>query len=459
MIRRVERWESGAVRPRLARDHIQYRLARRKAGRLQAVPQTREDADRYQAMRRLSRGSPRRLRLTVVETERLDPDAPDHETVSVTFEGRGAPPVLPNDYVSIRWENDPELVEEALEMLGESPERLVRVGGFSSAMYPGSIETISLREVLRSRIELQTLSSPLLERYGFHEYRKHNDAEQRRYKLYRQQARGEVSPGDTSYRPDYCSVSMLSLLKHLKETSHMPPSRELLPPQERIFGRSYTISGFRRGDDGRFRMSITVSVVSKEIYTVEGARESARGRASSFVARLRPGDRVDGFILPDRHMFPQSLDRDVPLIVVCTGAGISGPLSLLRSGYHGGPLWVIYGVRNWRDHHLYGPELKHYLDSGVIDRLDIAESRPTSPEVSTRYVQDVLNADAHSVVSWLRDGAHMFLGGRLSMGIAVNRSVRDALVAEGQCSGRDEADACLRQWYDRLRFQAAVSRV
>lgn len=399
--------------------------------------------------------------LTVAEVERLDPQAPQHQTLRITVEGEcaGEFEVYPNDVLSIRWHNDPTQVEHALDLLGERPSLPVQVATVRSAAFPGPVVTTSVKAALTEHVELQTTSEHLLKRYGFAGVVEHNAAENERYRAFHRQASGELAPGNDKCVTDLRAVSLLSVIEQLRGSRDALTVADIVALQDRVFPRPYTMSGYQRLDGGRFRASITVSLVQKSLLEADGESRTATGRATGYLASLRPGDLTAGLVLPDRHLFPQTLGRTVPLIIVCTGAGVAGPLALLRAGYRGGPLWFVYGVRNWQDHGLYRDELQRFAQAGVISRLDIAESRPTMADRPRRYVQDVLVEESDELMAWLRDGAHLFMGGRLSMAVAVNQALREILIGTGACSSTEAADMRLGDWYDTLRFQASVSRV
>ncbi|MFW5801903.1 MAG: hypothetical protein ACOCVC_07700 [Spirochaeta sp.] len=395
--------------------------------------------------------------LTVVGSERLDPTAPDHTTIRLTFEGTGSQAPHPNDFITVRWRNIPDAVDRFLEDIDEDPERIISIDTFSSPLYPGGRETLPLRAALMEHLEIQTTGPELLKKYGLNSIVDHNIEQRQQLLAYHAMAEAREPADYSQYVDTTQEVFLPSLLPHM--TGDDRSIERLLEYQPRIAYRPYTMSDFRRIDSTRFQAEITVSVVQKELAAADGSSVDAFGRATSYLASLQAGDTTHGFILPDRHRFPQSSGHHVPLIIFATGAGIAGPMSMLRAGYQGGPLWIIYGVRTWEHNHLYGPELQSYLHDGTVTRLDIAESRPSSQSKPREYVTDIIKQNTVELMDWLNRGAHVFLCGRLSMGVSVNRAIMDLLIQSRQCPDNNAAHLQLQSWYDEQRFQASVSRI
>ena len=149
--------------------------------------------------------------------------------------------------------------------------------------------------------------------------------------------KGEEHPPYNPYR-----VYLPSLLESLPGSSPAGgmSARRLVGLQDRMFPRPYTMARFETlesGSGGAFRAEITVSQVDKEMHEPDGTKVLRPARSSGFLSSLKAGDELSGWVLPEMHHFPTTLGRDVPLIVVVTGSGISGLMSLLRGGYTGGP--------------------------------------------------------------------------------------------------------------------------
>jgi hypothetical protein len=99
------------------------------------------------------------------------------------------------------------------------------------------------------------------------------------------------------------------------------------------------------------------------------------------------------------------------------------------------------------------------LPRRAITRLDVATSRPLPGEGPRRRVQHVIREERATVAQWTRDGAHVYLSGRLSMGREVGELFVELLESEGFAENAEGARALLDRWRTELRFQASVSGV
>src|SRR5262249_49076340 len=97
----------------------------------------------------------------------------------------------------------------------------------------------------------------------------------------------------------------------------------------------------------------------------------------SVSARLR---RNSGFHLPA---------ASAPLVMIGNGTGLAGLRSLLKARIAGGEQrnWLLFGERNRAHDLLCSEELQGWVESGDLQRLDLAFSRDQAEKI---YVQDVL---------------------------------------------------------------------
>ncbi|MGK0159689.1 PepSY domain-containing protein [Pseudomonas mosselii] len=120
----------------------------------------------------------------------------------------------------------------------------------------------------------------------------------------------------------------------------------------------------------------------------------------SVSARLR---RNSGFHLPV---------ESAPLVLIGNGTGLAGLRSLLKARIAGGEQrnWLLFGERNRAHDLLCGEELQGWVESGDLQRLDLAFSRDQAQKI---YVQDVLLQQAAEFKRWIEDGACVYVCGSL----------------------------------------------
>ncbi|KXU38044.1 flavodoxin [Ventosimonas gracilis] len=126
-------------------------------------------------------------------------------------------------------------------------------------------------------------------------------------------------------------------------------------------------------------------------YLAEGGRVQARLRRNS------------GFHLPDDER---------PLILIGNGSGLAGLRSLLKARIVANcpRNWLLFGERN-REHDFYcRKELESWLESGDLQRLDLAFSRDQQEKI---YVQQRLLEAADTLREWLAKGAAIYVCGSL----------------------------------------------
>lgn len=128
-----------------------------------------------------------------------------------------------------------------------------------------------------------------------------------------------------------------------------------------------------------------------------------------------------------------------PLILLGNGTGLAGLRSHLMArarqagsaaAPHGNgghaPCWLIFGERQREHDQLCADDLELWQRSGILARLDRCYSR--DGEI-VRYVQDVLQQQAHTLRQWVneQDAAIYVCGSREGMGQAVDATLRAIL--------------------------------
>ncbi len=103
---------------------------------------------------------------------------------------------------------------------------------------------------------------------------------------------------------------------------------------------------------------------------------------------------------------------ETPLILIGNGTGIAGLRAHLRerAATPHSRNWLLFGERNAAHDAFFHDELQQWLDSGHLQRLDLAFSRDQAPK---RYVQHALRDAADDLRRWVDQGAAIYVCGSL----------------------------------------------
>jgi len=275
----------------------------------------------------------------------------------------------PGDALNVRVDNPPALVDEFLSRSGLQGDTLVEHGG----------ERLSVRDWLRTRRELTRLSAPLLSA-AFATHPKHPLREAGKTLLDSHQVVDVLAAG----RIDWDAPRWIAALAPLK-------------------ARAYSIASSQE-------------VVGDEVHlTVAVKRSEAAGRDRFGLASGHLASLLEGATLPveievnQRFRLPRDGARD--LIMIGPGTGVAPFRAFLQQRVHDGASgrnWLVFGHRHLRREFLYQTEWLAALKRGHLQRLDVAFSRDQAPR---RYVQHVLAERATELVSWIDNGAHLYLCG------------------------------------------------
>ncbi|WP_169714837.1 hypothetical protein [Spirochaeta cellobiosiphila] len=385
---------------------------------------------------------------------RLDPLDKDHSTWKLVFKGKSRTKTKPGDLLYIQWENSPEEVQELLDFYKKKGSELILVPTLSAPYQPGRLKLMTLRKALRSYYDITEASNSTLRLIGNSDTANWNEKmEISQRKKYIQVNQGISAKEDNSK----IQFKHPKLLKVLKQCSQAPSLMALLKSQPPIRPRSYSMSHCHH-EGSYVKAEITLSHFQKEYTDLAGQKETGEGRSTAYLTRIPLGTEVKTWFLPETHQFPSEIKRNIPTIMICTGSGIAGVMSLLRKGYTGGPLWLIYGVRSWKIKSLYGKELTEYHVKGVINKITAVSSRPQDPsEGKAQYVQDYLWDHRSEIKEWIEKEAHFYLCGRLAMGVDVSKTMKRIFEDQGLASDKEEAARLLKSWKDSLRYQSSVS--
>lgn len=140
------------------------------------------------------------------------------------------------------------------------------------------------------------------------------------------------------------------------------------------------------------------------------------------------GDKVALRIRENPSFHPPAADQ--PMILIGNGTGIAGLRAHLkaRAASSAAPSWLLFGERQQAHDYYFQAEIKHWLASGVLQRVDAVFSRDQSEKA---YVQHVLAQQAELLRQWVKQGAVIYVCGSASgMAPAVHSVLLHALGEE-----------------------------
>ncbi|KAI0694744.1 fatty acid hydroxylase [Earliella scabrosa] len=225
-------------------------------------------------------------------------------------------------------------------------------------------------------------------------------------------------------------LSVLDILEENKDIElSLAAFLEMLPSM-RI--RQYSISSSPLWNAQH--VTLTLSVVDAP--AVSGRAEPFLGVASTYLAGLRPGDKVQLSVRASSAAFHPPADPTVPLVMVCAGSGLAPMRGFLqeramqrKAGREVARSLLFFGCRNPKDDYLYGEtDLKEWSKLGVVD-VRPAFSRASEESLGCRYVQDRIRHDGEEVAKAFAEGAKIYVcgAGRIAAGVkeAIVRFIKE----------------------------------
>ena len=298
--------------------------------------------------------------------------------------------------------NDPELVAALIEYFGVEPDH--------------DVAGRPLRDVLMCDVEIASPSKDLLNELA----RRAPDSEL---------GRGVHSPDKAAFDRWLWGQDVLEWL----EGGPVIALEEFLPLLRPLQHRSYSISSSPLATPGR--VALTIAAVR-----YRRGRRSRGGVCSTFLAdRLAVGDTAGIFTSPN-NAFRTPADGDTPMIMVGPGTGIAPFRAFLqerRATGASGRNWLFFGDQHRKDDFLYEDELTEMVDSGLLDRLDLAFSRDQANKI---YVQTRMHEHGAELFSWLAEGAHFYVCGDATyMAKDVDAALHEIVATHGGMDAEDAA--------------------
>ncbi|MEK9496255.1 NADPH-dependent assimilatory sulfite reductase flavoprotein subunit [Photorhabdus sp. P32] len=327
----------------------------------------------------------------------------------------------PGDALGVWFENDPDLVNEVLNLLWLKGTEQVEVNG----------QKLPLREALIRHVELTQNTGVIVEKYA---------ALAKDEKLLSLIADKQALQQYAHNKP---------IADMIREAASQPEAQQFIDLLRPLTPRLYSISSSQAEVENE--VHLTVGVVR---YEIDGRART--GGASGYLAdRLQENDDIRIFIEHNDNFRLPANPRS-PVIMIGPGTGIAPFRAFMQQRAADGAEgknWLFFGNPHFTEDFLYQVEWQRYVKDGLLTRIDLAWSRDQQHKV---YVQDKLREQGEEVWRWIEEGAHLYVCGDANrMAKDVEHALLD-IIAEHGGMDTEQADEFLSELRLERRYQRDV---
>ena len=342
------------------------------------------------------------------------------------------------DYLAVLARNPTAQVQRALRRfaLANDTQIVIRKQGGQTAALPTDYP-VSAWEVLANYVELAQPAT----KAQVHQLAEWTQCPPERKELQR-------LAGDEVYAAEVLGkrVSLLDLVERAQSSSIT--FAQFLSMLPLLRARQYSISSSPLADESQ--CSLTVAVVDAPAFSGQGR---FNGVASTFLAGLKPGDRVSVAVRPSQAGFHPPAEPKVDMVMVCAGTGVAPFRGFLQeraaqkaAGRDVGRALLFFGVDHADVDYLYKDEFARWQSEGVVELRPAFSSQPDG---DVTFVQHRVWKDRAEVAELFRGGAQFFVCGD---GRYMAPAVRETFIRIYQRATQAD-DAAANAWADEMEHK------
>ncbi|MDU8923839.1 assimilatory sulfite reductase (NADPH) flavoprotein subunit [Pasteurellaceae bacterium LIM206] len=325
------------------------------------------------------------------------------------------------DALGVWFENDPELVEEIIGLIGADPHESVRLNE----------KTLDFSTALLTRLELTQNTPAFVKAYAA---------------LAEQPDLIALIEDSDKLNAYVQSTPIADVLHDFPAKLTVQQFVDLLRP---LSPRLYSIasSPAEVGEE----VHLTVGVVR-----FEHAGRARTGAASGYLADRVGEDGTVRVFVERNDNFRLPADHSKPIIMIGSGTGVAPFRAFVQqraADQASGKNWLIFGNPHFTQDFLYQTEWQQFAKEGYLHKYDFAWSRDQAEKI---YVQDKIRQNGTALWQWLQEGAYIYVcGDAAKMAKDVERALLTVIAEQGRLDA-DEADDYLNELREQKRYQRDV---